>query len=81
MARHWRTTIAILIPNGRRTNRSSSVTGFPLIVEKKIILIRVSIKKRTIAPHQLINFVNVFPGVASAYRGKEGMMPEKNRTF
>jgi hypothetical protein len=77
IARHWRTTIAIRIPIGRRANSSSSVTGFPLIVEKKIILIRVSIKKRKVAPHQLINFVNI-PGVASAYRGKEEVMPEKS---
>ena len=59
MARLWRTTIAIRIPSGRRANSSSSVTGLPLIIEKKIILIRVSIKKRKLVPHQLINFVNV----------------------
>ncbi len=81
MARHWRTTIAIRIPSGRRANSSSSVTGLPLIIEKKIILIRVSIKKRKLSAASIDKFRECIPAALCAHRDNEEGLPVKNRTF
>ena len=52
-ARHWRTIIAIRMPIGLRQNSSSSLMGNLSSHAVKIIVIRVTIKKREVKAQEL----------------------------